>query len=88
MECLERIRVGVFKENVRTCRKIPPPLLTRRAIDDILTDMKKTAPMNRLIQGDVGSGKTAVAAAALAFTAAFGTARASGQERRGSPGAR
>lgn len=42
-----------------------PFSLTRaqsRAIGDCLTDMRGTVPMNRLIQGDVGSGKTAVAA--------------------------
>jgi len=36
----------------------------QRAIDDILQDFSKTTPMNRFIQGDVGSGKTVVAAVA------------------------
>jgi ATP-dependent DNA helicase RecG len=37
-----------------------------RAVDEVLADLASDEPMRRLLQGDVGSGKTAVAAVALA----------------------
>ena len=44
----------------------------RRAIGDIARDLTGQRPMNRLVQGDVGSGKTMVAAAAIYMAAKNG----------------
>jgi ATP-dependent DNA helicase RecG len=43
-----------------------------RVIDEIVADMMKRTPMNRLLQGDVGSGKTAVAVSALLLASQAG----------------
>ena len=46
-----------------------PSTAQARTIEDIAEDLRKDSPMSRLLEGDVGSGKTAVAAVAAYLTA-------------------
>ena len=64
----EKKTVPYTNLDLRPFRAALPFTLTgaqERAIGEILEDFRRGAPMNRLIQGDVGSGKTMVAAAAI-----------------------
>ena len=45
-----------------------PTNAQRRCVDEATSDMRRPHPMNRLLQGDVGSGKTLVAAACIWFS--------------------
>lgn len=57
----EREKVETFIDH------LPFPLTSaqRRVVEEILGDMEENSRMNRLLQGDVGSGKTVVAAIVL-----------------------
>lgn len=63
----EKTKVRVLRPDLRPFVKSLPFTMTgaqKRVITEILRDMASPYPMNRLLQGDVGSGKTLVAAAA------------------------
>lgn len=60
--------ISIKKNYTDEFKTLLPFQLTKaqsRAIDECLADMNKKYPMRRLLQGDVGSGKTAVAAALI-----------------------
>lgn len=61
------IRVNVASGVREYASKLPYELTDgqKKAINDICADMKSGRPMNRLVQGDVGCGKTAIAASVM-----------------------
>lgn len=59
------VGTGVLQSKVLASLPYKPTGAQLRAIDDIASDMASDARMNRLLQGDVGAGKTLVAFMAL-----------------------
>lgn len=55
------------REQIKKMLPFKPTAAQRRVMQEIADDMKRPHPMNRLLQGDVGSGKTIVAAQAAAI---------------------
>lgn len=53
-----------IREQIKKMLPFKPTAAQRRVMQEIADDMKRPHPMNRLLQGDVGSGKTIVAAQA------------------------
>ena len=64
----KEVTIRIDKSVNDAVRAVMPFKLTkaqRKVVADIFNDLKSTAPMNRLLQGDVGSGKTIVALIAM-----------------------
>ncbi len=59
------VATGALQEKVLAALPYAPTGAQRRAISEILADLAAETRMNRLLQGDVGSGKTLVAFMAL-----------------------
>ena len=53
------------REAIREVLPFHPTAAQKRALGEIVTDMRSPSPMRRLLQGDVGSGKTIVAFQAM-----------------------
>ncbi len=68
-------RYGVTPELIERAKSIFPFMFTpsqQRALEDIILDLSSPFPMRRLLQGEVGSGKTAVAVASGIIVALSG----------------
>lgn len=56
-----RVREDHVREALKRILPFKPTAAQKRVLAEIATDLEKPAPMNRLLQGDVGSGKTIIA---------------------------
>ena len=66
----ERVGIGFatndkVREAIREVLPLHPTTAQKRALGEIVADMRSPSPMRRLLQGDVGSGKTIVALQAM-----------------------
>ncbi|HZT55824.1 MAG TPA: ATP-dependent DNA helicase RecG, partial [Burkholderiaceae bacterium] len=61
------VRAGGLQEQLLAALPFRLTAAQRRVVDEIAADLQREVPMHRLLQGDVGSGKTVVAALAAAI---------------------
>ena len=62
---IEFSTAGKVREAIREVLPFHPTGAQKRALGEIVADMRQPSPMRRLLQGDVGSGKTIVALQAM-----------------------
>lgn len=56
-----RLRENKIREALKKILPFKPTTAQKRVLGEIAQDLEKAVPMNRLLQGDVGSGKTIIA---------------------------
>src|SRR5271154_5024902 len=67
-----KLREENVREAVKRILPFKPTAAQKRVLGEIAANLEKSAPMNRLLQGDVGSGKTIVALQAAVIAIANG----------------
>src|SRR5947199_110909 len=68
-----RVREDRIREALKRILPFKPTGAQKRVLAEIVADLEKPAPMNRLLQGDVGSGKTIIALQAAVIAIENGT---------------
>ncbi len=68
-----RLREDAIREALKRILPFKPTAAQKRVLAEIAADLEKPSPMNRLLQGDVGSGKTIVALQAAVIAIENGT---------------